>query len=349
MAVYDSDKHQMKIALVGVRPADQVLIKGYFRVLLRLDVELIWAAATDKNINLFMINDEFRSAASIAKLLDANKTVPTLYVKRDDMGSGGIQNDTLTIPLKQVNLLNDWLDQHVPSLNAPTQSAAKPQSAEQETPRTPERTVNLDNVLEMINIIHTRPKAVFELVEDDRVIALVDAERQRLWVKGSISKLSPQMRFRVYGGQLPPASEAKDASQWFWLLACHNPDTLLPLIEHTTRYRLRFWARPPANLRRELLGVMTAIEGQALNLPEITKRSGVSAMTVKKALAALLFSGNLTAESYQNLKDVVARTTTAKPVITPTPAPVVEEPVVHTQEQQDKFSFLSKIRKKLGL
>lgn len=346
MAVYDSDKHQMKIALVGIRPADQVIIKGYFRILLRLDVELVWAAATDKNINLFMINDEFRNAASIAKLLDANKAVPALYVKRDDMGSGGIQNNTLTIPLKQVNLLNDWLNQHLPSLNTPTQ--AQP-NARDNAQNAPERTVNLDNILEMINIIHTRPKAVFELVEDDRVIAVVDAERQRLWVKGSISKLSPQMRFRVYGGQLPPAQEAKDASQWFWLLACHNPDTLLPLIEHNAHYRLRFWARPPANLRRELLGVMTAIEGQALTLSEITKRSGVPAMTVKKALCALLFSGNLTAESYQNLKEVVARTTAVKPTVTPTPAPVVEEPVVHSQEQQDKFSFLSKIRKKLGL
>lgn len=352
MTIHDTSKQQLKIALVGIRPADQVILKGYFRVLLRLDVELVWAAATDKGVNLFMINDEFRSAASVVKLLEINKAVPVLYVKRDDAGVGSLQNDTLTIPLKQVNLLNDWLNANLSNSNdkatSTSQQAPKPEPTE--TPKQPERTLNLDNLLEMIQIIHSRPKAVFELVESDRVIAVVDAERQKLWVKGTISKLSPQMRFRVYGGQLPPANEAKDASQWFWLLACHNPDVLLPLIEHTTRYRLRYWAKPPANLRRELLGVMNAIETQALSLPEIIKRSGVSAMTTKKALASLLFSGNLMPESYQNLKEVVARTT-SRAVVAPTPVltPVPDEPEVQSQEQQDKMSFLSKIRKKLGI
>ena len=59
--VLDGLKKVMRIALVGIRPSDQVIIKGYLRVLLRLEADLEWVSANHQQIDLFIINDEFRS------------------------------------------------------------------------------------------------------------------------------------------------------------------------------------------------------------------------------------------------------------------------------------------------
>ena len=49
-------KKVMRIALVGIRPADQVLLKGYLRILLRLEADLEWVSANSPQVDLFMIN-----------------------------------------------------------------------------------------------------------------------------------------------------------------------------------------------------------------------------------------------------------------------------------------------------
>lgn len=48
--VLDGLKKVMRIALVGIRPSDQVIIKGYLRVLLRLEADLEWVSADRKSV-----------------------------------------------------------------------------------------------------------------------------------------------------------------------------------------------------------------------------------------------------------------------------------------------------------
>ncbi len=58
-------KKVMRIALVGIRPADQVMLKGYLRILLRLEADLEWVAANHQAVDLFMINSEFNQSESV--------------------------------------------------------------------------------------------------------------------------------------------------------------------------------------------------------------------------------------------------------------------------------------------
>lgn len=101
-------KKQMRIAMVGVSPANQVMLKGYLRVLLRLDADLLWMSAKDPNPDLFVINHEFKSASSVLALLSVNPNVPVLYLNRDEH-AGGLFDNQLTIPLKELHALHAWL------------------------------------------------------------------------------------------------------------------------------------------------------------------------------------------------------------------------------------------------
>lgn len=110
-------KKVLRTAFVGVKPADQVMLKGYLRVLLRLEADLEWVSANHAQVDLFMISDEFREAASVQKLLATQVGKPVMYVQRTDTGEGGVIGDVVILPLKQVTQLNDWLSKNVGILN----------------------------------------------------------------------------------------------------------------------------------------------------------------------------------------------------------------------------------------
>lgn len=323
----DAQKNQMKIALVGMRPADQVTIKGYLRVLLRLDVELEWVGVNDLGIDLFMINNEFRDASSVAKLLETNAGVPVLYVTHSDNGEGGIFGDLLTLPLKQINLLNNWLSQHVVVLGGQprpvntnsfgqTQSAANQlsnyqpshaQTSTQGVSATSQSSANaariesLHDVIEMIEHLQHRSQSLFELSDNGQAIGIIDGARQLIWTQHDGVAMSDKWRIRPFLGQTPNPKEAKDSADWLWraaLLSHLSKD----LIDNERRHQVRYWAKPTVQTRKDSLAVMTAIEKQALSATDIAYHTGVAPDTVKTILGALLLSGNLTASSYKDLK-----------------------------------------------
>lgn len=362
MTTYDGNKQQIRIALIDIRPADQVILKGYFRLLFTLNKEPVWVSVTDDCIDLFIVNNDSRHADNVLTILNANKDSAVLYIQRNKSPSEeAICDDVLNIPLRQINLLNDWLsnqglltsqkpaihsnDDEVQQAPAPAPTPA-PSEESTELSAPPKSGANLDNLIEIVNVVYQRPQSFFELIEDDKVVAIIDAHRHLLWEKRPIKQIHTDLKLRQYEGLIPPDDRAKDVGQWLWYLAYHHPDVLLPFIEHTTRYQLSSRVEPLAKGRREVLDIMTAIESHPMNISEIANHSGVPAMLVKKTLAALLFSGHLNHESHQDLGEVVLRTT-AKPVTaTPEVVEMIEEEYI--EEHEEKSSFLSRIRQRLG-
>lgn len=118
-------KKVLRTAIVGVRPADQVMLKGYLRVLLRLDFELEWVSAKHPQVDLFLISADFRHAAN-AKILKGlqQQHKPVLYTSRTDTGEGKLVDDRLVLPLKCLNELEEWLTKTVPLLAKMTKGSA---------------------------------------------------------------------------------------------------------------------------------------------------------------------------------------------------------------------------------
>lgn len=371
------NKRQMRIALVGVNPADQVTLKGYLRVLLRLDVNLTWTSANEPNIDLFMINNEFRGAASVSKLLDVHRGAPVLYVARNELGEGSINQNLLTLPLKQINLLNDWLVRHVPVLggNLPTTTDTTPHP--NQTPSTAQKPApitsssiaeklakvnadKLNSILDMIEKVQARKQTYFEITDSGTSLAIIDTKRQLVWAKTPQAKLSEHWQFNAYTGKTPNTTP-QDSNAWLWQAAWDSGSLLLDLVDDHSLYQIRYWVKPKKSDRRDLLQIMTAMESKPSNVAQIAQRAKVSVMTAKKAVATFLLSGNLTQDSYHALQtkqqaaqaaieSIQSKIAPAEPTSIKFESPEVPKPEPEPKpEQEEKLSFLARLRRRLGL
>lgn len=366
-------KNTMRIAMVGISPADQITFKGYLRVLLRLDVDLDWVSAQVDDVDLYVINQDFKHSASVQKLIELHPRTPILYVSRNLTGDGGIAGDSLVLPLKQINALNDWLHEKVDVLKGlpyqKSSTSGKPdktstqtnqenqtsQSAQTAyTAQSPQSTTSkLDDMIDLIKTLHARPKSLFELTQDGEVLAVIDGVRQLVWLKSAKVADMTTWRLRVYGGVAGEPKQAIDMNQWLYQMAWANAEMLLPLIDGNARYQLRSWAKPDNNAdRRIILRTMVALEDTARTVDEIVVRTGLSRLIVQKVIVSLLFSQHLTDNSYQNISTTITPVPTVPaptaPVAKPIPASE-PKPEPKTTEQQEKIGFLSRLRRKLGL
>lgn len=110
----DRLKKVMRIALVGIKPGDQVMLKGYLRILLRLKADLEWVSANNQQIDLFMVNHDFRHAESVQKLISSKPNTATIYTARSETENGYLSQDLLVLPLKDLEPLSEWLFSKLP-------------------------------------------------------------------------------------------------------------------------------------------------------------------------------------------------------------------------------------------
>lgn len=114
----DRLKKVMRIALVGIKPGDQVMLKGYLRILLRLEADLEWVSANNQQVDLFMVNHDFRHAESVQKLISSKPNTATIYTARSETENGYLSQDLLVLPLKDLEPLSEWLFSKLPFLSS---------------------------------------------------------------------------------------------------------------------------------------------------------------------------------------------------------------------------------------
>lgn len=353
-------KKTMKIAMVGVSPADQITFKGYLRVLLRLDVDLDWVSAQVGDVDLYVINEDFKTSNSVQRLVEVYPRTPILYTSRSLTGEGGISGNSLVLPLKQINILNDWLHERVGILkDMPYQKSADiaPTSHDNQQIRTTSQPITssvatFNDVIEMIKTLNTRPDYNFELIQDGEVLALINPTRQLVWLRSAKIANIMTWRLRVYTGALGEPKQAIDMNQWLYQSAWANSDRLLALVNPQTHYQLRSWAKPNNNAdRRTILRVMVALEDKARTIDEVVAHTGISRLLVQKVVVSLLISQHLHHNNYQNLvvNPVAINTSVATPSA-PTPIPRSEPAMTpKTAEQEERIGFLARLRRKLGI
>ncbi len=320
-------KKKMKIAMVGVSPADQITFKGYLRVLLRLDVDLDWVSAQAGEVDLYVINEDFKHSASVQKLVDIHSRTPILYVSRNLTGEGGISGNSLVLPLKQINALNDWLHHNVIILkglpyqsvssssstlavtnqNQPasheeslTQASVKSVKPTQSKDVKPARYDKLGDVIEMVETLHAHPHSLFELLQNGEVFAVIDGARRLVWPKSTKAANIDTWRLRVYGGAVDESQEAWNLNQWLYHIGWTNADKLLPLFNQEACYQLSSEVAAMKDVDERIHQVMTALQSKC-TLDEIVSRTSLSRLLIQKVIVSLLFAQYLTAVSYQDI------------------------------------------------
>lgn len=328
-------KHVMRTALVGIKPADQVILKGYLRVLLRLEVDLEWVSANHPDVDLFFISHEFKHADNVIKLLAKQGRKPALYIKRSTNEEGTLVGDELSLPLKKMDVLNQWLYSHVALLggtatrnthtpNTHTQNTPSNQSTQTEqTSQTPSQLTNPAQssttdthqaipthqaLIRFIEAIHQPQADKQHIVLAGDIVATVDTKRQIVWQRdANIANIHALFADNLTTIDLvtakdEPTGQPTDLKQWLWDNAWAKIDSLTPLISQSATFALRYWVKPSHGVeRRDLLRIMTAMEYGQNGVVNIADMAGTSPMVTKQVLAGLLFAGYLDKSAYDNL------------------------------------------------
>lgn len=317
-------KHVMRTALVGIKPADQVILKGYLRVLLRLEVDLEWVSANHPDVDLFFISHEFKHADNVIKLLAKQGRKPALYIKRSANEEGTLVGDELSLPLKKMDVLNQWLYSHVALLGGvATQNTPSNQSTQTEqTSQTPSQLTNPAQsstaqssttdthqaLIRFIEAIHQPQADKQHIVLAGNIVATVDTKRQIVWQRdANIANIHALFADNLTTIDLvtakdEPTGQPTDLKQWLWDNAWAKIDSLTPLISQSATFALRYWVKPSHGVeRRDLLRIMTAMEHGQNGVVNIADMAGTSPMVTKQVLAGLLFAGYLDKSAYDNL------------------------------------------------
>ena len=343
-------KHVMRTALVGIKPADQVILKGYLRVLLRLEVDLEWVSANHPDVDLFFISHEFKHADNVIKLLAKQGRKPALYIKRSANEEGTLVGDELSLPLKKMDVLNQWLYSHVALLggtatrnthtqNTHTQNTPSNQSTQTEqTSQTPSQLTNPvqssttdthqaipthQALIHFIEAIHQPQADKQHIVLAGDIVATVDTKRQIVWQRdANIANIHALFADNLTTIDLvtakdEPTGQPTDLKQWLWDNAWAKIDSLTPLISQSTTFALRYWVKPSHGVeRRDLLRIMTAMEHGQNGVVNIADMAGTSPMVTKQVLAGLLFAGYLDKSAYDNLAVLAVAPSVSSPTNT---------------------------------
>lgn len=332
-------KHVMRTALVGIKPADQVILKGYLRVLLRLEVDLEWVSANHPDVDLFFISHEFKHADNVIKLLAKQGRKPALYIKRSANEEGTLVGDELSLPLKKMDVLNQWLYSHVALLggtatqNTHTQNTPSNQSTQTEqTSQTPSQLTNPAQssttdthqaLIRFIEAIHQPQADKQHIVLAGDIVATVDTKRQIVWQRdANIANIHALFADNLTTIDLvtakdEPTGQPTDLKQWLWDNAWAKIDSLTPLISQSATFALRYWVKPSHGVeRRDLLRIMTAMEHGQNGVVDIADMAGTSPMVTKQVLAGLLFAGYLDKSAYDNLAVLAVAPSVSSPTNT---------------------------------
>lgn len=335
-------KHVMRTALVGIKPADQVILKGYLRVLLRLEVDLEWVSANHPDVDLFFISHEFKHADNVIKLLAKQGRKPALYIKRSANEEGTLVGDELSLPLKKMDVLNQWLYSHVALLggtatrNTHTQNTPSNQSTQTEqTSQTPSQLTNPAQssttdthqaLIRFIEAIHQPQADKQHIVLAGNIVATVDTKRQIVWQRdaniANIANIHALFADNLTTIDLvtakdEPTGQPTDLKQWLWDNAWAKIDSLTPLISQSATFALRYWVKPSHGVeRRDLLRIMTAMEHGQNGVVDIADMAGTSPMVTKQVLAGLLFAGYLDKSAYDNLAVLAVAPSVSSPTNT---------------------------------
>ncbi|MFZ3191813.1 MAG: hypothetical protein WA154_01235 [Moraxellaceae bacterium] len=312
----DDLKQLVCIATLGINDADRVLVKAYFRLLLRLDYEINWVAATDPHADLLLVS---RGLSYFEKTQDFLQSlrIPILYVEPSRSGvEGGLENNVLTLPLLDTQLLQIWLGQHVALLSSALASAGsssksaqasapvdtvQPLNPPSEVVATPIDVTANQYITELHKLIvflqqpQVQPRYV-TLYDQYRLrIGVVDTVQQQFWIQQAGNfKLTEGWSLKLGLGAndpLRPRGEVVDLKQWLWeALSAAKSTTRLISVEQLVH--LTHWPKPQANAsRRQVLRVLALLARQPMSVRRVAQILHLPVSDVHQIMASLYGSG----------------------------------------------------------
>lgn len=307
------ESHTLNIAIIGLSLTKLNHLKEYIRSIIPADYSINWAAITQPNIHLLMIDNYFFDTPSIQKVI-AHQQSPVLKLMSKPELSGLLQNKELYLPADASSMFKHWLEEtllgQAPAdkvLGSTTSTQVEPDlipftNPAAATVTVPEQAVSqhiipqhisLDVFKQLLNPQHGK---IF-VFDQRQTFGIADTRKELVWLQQPAAK-SAFKTDNTLNYTHAKANEvvglhevqAMDLRQWLWRLVWQSP-AFEQLVKASDYLQLEFWPQPDESYERRDILKMAACFQQGAQVNQVAAKLDIPVSRVCQFASACLAAG----------------------------------------------------------
>lgn len=319
------------ICIVGLSVANMTVLRQLCREIIPSHFDIHWVSVTDPALDFLMIDTDFVQARSIQNILSYHP-VPVLKIVRYPSVAQNICDDTLYLPVNNVDLLKNWIDQHL--FDAHHQKMLSVNTSElpaEPTAQQPD--------LHVFERLHGKTLGLVKLVDAKGILGIADTAQEIFWPSPHLSVArsvdhtlgiahSTNRELQEMSGQ------SRDLKQWIWDVVWQSP-SYSDLLSKNDCIQLLCWPQPAAGQdRHDVLQLSAYLHQQASSIQQLAKQTHIDVPRVQLFASALVAAG-------------LAKTIPAKENAQASPIAMSQDHGIPNVGK--RRGFLSKLRHQFGL
>lgn len=326
-----STANTFNICIVGLSVANVTILRQLCRQKIPAQFDVNWVNVTDPSLDFLIIDADFVQARSIQNILSYHP-VPVLKIVRYPSVAQNICEDTLYLPVSNIDLLNDWMDRHLFDAHHHKRlSISLPEQPVEPATQQPD--------LHVFERLHGKTLGLVKLIDAKGILGVADTSQELFWPSPGLSVARTVdhtlgIAHSTNRELHEMSNQSRDLRQSIWDLVWHSP-SYAGLLSESDCIKLLGWPQPAAGRdRHDVLQLSAHLHQHASSIQQLAAQTKIEVSRVQLFASALVASG-------------LAKTV---PAYHASPASsVTTNPQVALHDTGKLKGFLSKLRHQFGL
>ena len=320
------------ICIVGLSVANMTVLRQLCRDIIPSHFEIHWVSVTDPALDFLIIDTDFIQARSIQNILSYHP-VPVLKIVRYPSVAQNICEDTLYLPVNNIDLLKNWIDQHLFDAHHQKMLSINtiPEQPVEPTAQQPD--------LHVFERLHGKTLGLVKLMDAKGILGIADTTQEIFWPSPHLSAARSVdhtlgIAHSTKRELQDMSSQSRDLKQWIWDVVWHSP-SYSGLLSTNDCVKLLGWPQPAAGQdRHDVLQLSACLHQQAASIQQLAAQTHIEVPRVQLFASALVAAGLAkTIPAFSGSASIAASTSQDHPA----------------HEVGKRRGFLSKLRHQFGL
>lgn len=277
------------ICIVGLSVANMTVLRQLCRDIIPSHFEIHWVSVTDPALDFLMIDTDFIQARSIQNILSYHP-VPVLKIVRYPSVAQNICEDTLYLPVNNIDLLKNWIDQHLfdahhqkmLSINTISEQPVEP------TAQQPD--------LHVFERLHGKTLGLVKLMDAKGILGIADTTQEIFWPSPHLSAARSVdhtlgIAHSTKRELQDMSSQSRDLKQWIWDVVWHSP-SYSGLLSTNDCVQLLGWPQPAVGQdRHDVLQLSACLHQQSASIQQLAAQTHIEVPRVQLFASALVAAG----------------------------------------------------------